>query len=90
LRNLADLLRGLGDDEPAALFDAAADAAPDAPADHGRSWTSVPGPVPDRTAVLALALALTRNLPRSRLEPRVIGERLNAAPKAAYGTSSNG
>jgi predicted ATPase/DNA-binding SARP family transcriptional activator len=32
LRNLADLLRRLGDDEPAALLDAAADSAPDAPA----------------------------------------------------------
>ena len=32
LRNLADLLRRLGDPEPAAVLDAAADAAPDAPA----------------------------------------------------------
>ena len=35
LRNLADLLRRLGDDEPAALLDAAADQAPDAPAVDG-------------------------------------------------------
>ena len=32
LRNLAQLLRRLGDDEPAALLDATADQAPDAPA----------------------------------------------------------
>ena len=32
LRNLATLLRGLGDDEPATLLDTAADRAPDAPA----------------------------------------------------------
>lgn len=53
LRNLADLLRGLGDDEPAALIDAAADQAPDAPSlDHPpTAAVSVPG----RAAVLALA-----------------------------------
>ena len=41
LRNLAQLLRRLGDDEPAALIDAAADQAPDAP---------VLGPSPDAPA----------------------------------------
>jgi hypothetical protein len=35
LRNLARLLRELGDDEPAALLDAAADQAPDAPPPGG-------------------------------------------------------
>ena len=35
LRNLADLLRRIGDDEPAALLEAAADQAPDAPAVPG-------------------------------------------------------
>ena len=46
LRNLADLLRRLGDDEPAALLDAAADQAPDAP---GRSRPrTAPAPSRDR------------------------------------------
>jgi predicted ATPase/DNA-binding SARP family transcriptional activator len=39
LRNLADLLRRLGDHEPAALLDAAADHAPDAPAVHRDAHT---------------------------------------------------
>jgi tetratricopeptide (TPR) repeat protein len=66
LRNLADLLRTLGDDEPAALLDAAADRAPDAPA-VGRSAAP---PVPDlpalgRAEVLELARrAIERNLER--------------------------
>ncbi|MEU0368810.1 BTAD domain-containing putative transcriptional regulator [Streptomyces sp. NPDC006283] len=38
LRNLADLLRRLGDEAPAALIDAAADRAPDAPAVEGGWW----------------------------------------------------
>ena len=45
LRNLADLLRRLGDDEPAALLDAAADRAPDAPAvDRSRRRPRAAGP----------------------------------------------
>ena len=44
LRNLADLLRRLGDDEPAALLDAAADRAPDAPA-RGRPARRPAAPV---------------------------------------------
>ena len=54
LRNLADLLRRLGDDEPAALLDAAADRAPDAPADRparrGRSRAQPPSAAPERCA----------------------------------------
>ena len=54
LRNLADLLRRLGDDEPAALLDAAADRAPDAPADDRsrdagrRRRPAAPDPRPGR------------------------------------------
>ncbi|MEX5716915.1 BTAD domain-containing putative transcriptional regulator [Geodermatophilus maliterrae] len=66
LRNLADLLRRLGDPEPAALIDAAADRAPDAPA-VGRGAPVAPAPpgrpVPGRTAVLEVArAAIERNL----------------------------
>ncbi|MGH3700200.1 MAG: hypothetical protein ACRDRR_02935 [Pseudonocardiaceae bacterium] len=43
LRNLAGLLRRLGDDEPAALLDAAADQAPDAPA-AGPAGDATPPP----------------------------------------------
>ncbi|MEV4920696.1 BTAD domain-containing putative transcriptional regulator [Streptomyces tirandamycinicus] len=41
LRNLAALLRRLGDDETAALIESAADRAPDAPAVEGRAGTAV-------------------------------------------------
>ncbi|MFC4468419.1 BTAD domain-containing putative transcriptional regulator [Streptomyces xiangluensis] len=80
LRNLADLLRRLGDDEPAALIDAAADQAPDAPAlegtrpapdrSHGAEPTAHPAtaaakPIPGRPAVLEAARqAIERNLRR--------------------------
>ena len=69
LRNLAELLRRLGDDEPAALLDAAADRAPDAPAVGGsRNAESPPSavsgtPLPSRATVLEVArLAIERNL----------------------------
>jgi hypothetical protein len=72
LRNLADLLRVLGDTEPATALDAAADQAPDAPAvnrspDTGPSLPLVPGaPVLSRAAVLEVARrAIERNLERS-------------------------
>ncbi|HEU5157502.1 MAG TPA: BTAD domain-containing putative transcriptional regulator [Streptosporangiaceae bacterium] len=73
LRNLADLLRRLGDEEPAALIDAAADQAPDAPAVEGASATGGPAPgagpkraIPSRVAVLDIARqAIERNLTRS-------------------------
>ncbi|GEL20566.1 hypothetical protein [Pseudonocardia asaccharolytica] len=60
LRNLADLLRRLGDNEPAARLVAAADRAPDAPADGLRgaapSPPVVPGPpAPSRATVLEVA-----------------------------------
>ena len=67
LRNLAELLRRLGDDEPAGLLDAAADAAPDAPVREPRSRAG-PGPAPPiihRAAVLDVARqAIERNLSR--------------------------
>ena len=65
LRNLAELLRQLGDPEPAALIDAAADAAPDAPACDRPAATAPAGPPPGRAALLDLAhRAIERNLNR--------------------------
>jgi tetratricopeptide (TPR) repeat protein len=67
LRNLANLLRRLGDDEPAALLDAAADQAPDAPADNRprdtiRAPTDEEARIPHRTAVLETArIAIARH-----------------------------
>jgi hypothetical protein len=57
LRDLARLLRSLGEEETAALLETAADAAPDAPADGRRPSGAVrpDDPVPGRAAVLALA-----------------------------------
>jgi tetratricopeptide (TPR) repeat protein len=63
LRNLADLLRRLGDAEVAALLDTAADAAPDAPAVGGSRPRDAAVPVLGRTAILDLAReAIDRNL----------------------------
>ncbi|MFI0352967.1 BTAD domain-containing putative transcriptional regulator [Actinomadura sp. 9N407] len=62
LRNLADLLRRLGDGAPAALIDAAAAQAPDAPAISTPARAPAPPP-PGRAAVLELARqAIERNL----------------------------
>ena len=61
LRNLADLLRALGDPGPAALLDAAADAAPDAPPPPG-GRTPVDD-APGRAEALATArAAIARHL----------------------------
>jgi predicted ATPase/DNA-binding SARP family transcriptional activator len=69
LRNLATLLRRLGDDEPAALLDTAADSAPDAPATGAqppRAAPAPPTPSPSRPAVLEVARqAIQRNLTRT-------------------------
>ena len=64
LRNLAVLLRGLGDPHPAALLDDAADQAPDAPTVAGRARpVPRPGPVPSRAEALATARkAIARHL----------------------------
>jgi tetratricopeptide (TPR) repeat protein len=64
LRNLAALLRQLGDEEPAALIAAAADNAPDAPAVDGTHPAAAGGPpVLARAAVLDVARsAIERNL----------------------------
>jgi predicted ATPase/DNA-binding SARP family transcriptional activator len=63
LRNLAELLRTLGDDDPAALLVAAADAAPDAPAAEGSLRSSPGTPVLGRAEVLEVARkAIERNL----------------------------
>ncbi len=76
LRNLADLLRGLGDHNVAALLHAAADAAPDAPA--ANRPLDDPTSAPARTAaplgraeVLQTAReAIERNLTRTQLSTR--------------------
>jgi hypothetical protein len=72
LRNLADLLRRLGDHNPATVIATAADHAPDAPAvDHSHApeppAALVPGiPIPSRADVLEVARqAIERNLKRS-------------------------
>jgi len=70
LRNLAELLRQLGDTEPARLLDTAADQAPDAPAVGGRTGVR-PGSVRvGRSRALDVAhAAMDRNLalpPRRR------------------------
>ena len=58
LRNLAALLRGLGETAPAALLDDAADRSPDAPTVRDRVRPAPrPGPVPSRAEVLAVARA---------------------------------
>jgi hypothetical protein len=67
LRNLADLLRRLGDAGPAALLDAASDQAPDAPADRSReAGRTPPALIPGRAAVLDTARqAIAHHLTRS-------------------------
>jgi tetratricopeptide (TPR) repeat protein len=73
LRNLADLLRRLGDDEPARLLGTAADHAPDAPADNrsrtaqsSNPGTDLTGPIPGRAKILeTVRRAIDRNLDRA-------------------------
>lgn len=63
LRNLATLLRELGDEGPAVLLDAAADRAPDAPP-AARPSPLVSGPTIGRREALEIArAALRRHLP---------------------------
>jgi hypothetical protein len=66
LRNLAALLRRIGDDGPAAALDRAADHAPDAPAVQDRAAPHPSDtPPPTRAEVLAVAReAIARNLSR--------------------------
>ena len=66
LRNLAALLRRIGDDGPAAALDRAADHAPDAPAVQDRAAPHPSDtPPPTRAEVLAIArTAIERNLSR--------------------------
>jgi predicted ATPase/DNA-binding winged helix-turn-helix (wHTH) protein len=71
LRNLAELLRRLDDEEPAAILEAAADLAPDAPAVDRPAGVrppaqrSEPVSVPGRAGVLEVARnAIERNLAR--------------------------
>jgi predicted ATPase len=67
LRNLAALLRELGDVEPADLLDAAADAAPDAPP---LQRAGVPGPAVGRARALEAArAAIARNLAAGGPDP---------------------
>ncbi|MHA6779801.1 AfsR/SARP family transcriptional regulator [Pseudonocardia saturnea] len=69
LRNLADLLRRLGDPEPATFIDTAAELAPDAPAVAGAldaAGARPPGPAPGRAQALDMARrAIERHLARS-------------------------
>ena len=70
LRNLAELLRRIGDHDPAAVLDAAADQAPDAPAHNGARPPVSPTTAPSRTDVLAVARnAIERNLRRAESRP---------------------
>ena len=69
LRNLADLLRRLGDHEPAAVLDAAADQAPDAPA-----ATTVPGHRCPSTTAPSRTDVLDGRPERDRAEPQTGGE----------------
>lgn len=65
LRNLTDLLRQIGDDEPAALLETAADQAPDAPAVPGGQREAPTTPPVSRSAVLEIARrAIEENLQR--------------------------
>ena len=66
LRNLADLLRRIGDPDPAAVLDAAADHAPDAPAvDRGDRQPEPPTAAVSRAEVLRIARdAIERHLSR--------------------------
>ena len=67
LRNLADLLRRIGDPDVATVLDTAADRAPDAPAVTGRPSPSsvATAAAPSRTEVLAVARqAVERHLSR--------------------------
>jgi tetratricopeptide (TPR) repeat protein len=64
LRNLADLLRRIGDPDPAAVLDTAADHASDAPPVNGRAGLP-PAPPAGRAEVLSVAReAVERNLAR--------------------------
>ena len=66
LRNLADLLRRLGDAAVATTLEAAADAAPDAPADGRQPPVVRDSTAPSRATVLAVARqAIERQLRRS-------------------------
>jgi hypothetical protein len=64
LRNLADLLRSIGDPDPAAVLDAAANQAPDAPAHQAsRSLVQSDDAIRSRTEILTIArMAIERNL----------------------------
>ena len=70
LRNLADLLRRIGDPDPAAVLDAAADQAPDAPAHNGARPPVSSTTAPSRTDVLTVARnAIERNVRRVESRP---------------------
>ena len=70
LRNLADLLRRIGDPDPAAVLDAAADHAPDAPAvDRGERQPEPPTAAVSRDEVLRIARDADRAEPQSVTDP---------------------
>ena len=76
LRNLADLLRRLGDEEPATQLAAAADNAPDAPADNRSRVTpgGMADPPPNRAVVLEMArLAIDPDRHLAQTSPTPVG-----------------
>jgi predicted ATPase/DNA-binding SARP family transcriptional activator len=70
LRNLAALLRRIGDPDPATVLDAAADHAPEAPPVNGRAVPPPATQTAGRAEVLAVARqAVERNLSRPEYRP---------------------
>jgi tetratricopeptide (TPR) repeat protein len=90
LRNLADLLRALGDPDPADLIDAAADASPDAPPPPAGRVPIRGGP--DRATALAVArLAINRHLSHAETthpDDAARSSGLTAVPRSPRGTVS--
>lgn len=83
LRNLAGLLRRLGDEEPAALIEAAAARAPEAPPVTGSDRTTTRQPVPSRMTVLEMARqAVERHLTGARQGTRQDRDRPPAAGRS--------
>ena len=80
LRNLADLLRRLGDVEPAALIDAAADRAPDAPTTGGSADAATPPAAVPVAAAPALGRAQVLDVARRAIERHLGRSRIPASP----------
>ena len=91
LRNLAQLLRRLGDNQPAALLDTAAEQAPDAPATSEpanplaavAASTRPPVPPPPPTVSRARALQVARQAIDDRLTEFMTGNGAAGGPPRA-------